>query len=78
MKLLLDQGLPRSTVTQLSNTGIEAVHVGEIDWTIERALPRVAGTFLLGCEIRKWELENRKEVGVSGRFLCDVRREERE
>lgn len=30
MKLLLDQGLPRSTVPQLSKTGIEAVHVGEI------------------------------------------------
>jgi predicted nuclease of predicted toxin-antitoxin system len=30
MKLLLDQGLPRSTVLQLSKTGIEAVHVGEI------------------------------------------------
>lgn len=30
MKLLLDQGLPRSTVSQLNKTGIEAVHVGEI------------------------------------------------
>jgi predicted nuclease of predicted toxin-antitoxin system len=30
MKLLLDQGLPRSTVSQLSKTRIEAVHVGEI------------------------------------------------
>jgi predicted nuclease of predicted toxin-antitoxin system len=30
MKLLLDQGLPRSTVSQLSKIGIEAVHVGEI------------------------------------------------
>jgi predicted nuclease of predicted toxin-antitoxin system len=30
MKLLLDQGLPRSTVTQLTKTGIEAVHVGQI------------------------------------------------
>src|SRR5215471_4784664 len=30
MKPLLDQGLPRSTVSQLTKTGIEAVHVGEI------------------------------------------------
>lgn len=30
MKLLLDQGLPRSTVSQLSKIGIEAVHVGGI------------------------------------------------
>ena len=30
MKLLLDQGLPRSTVVHLSKTGIEAVHVREI------------------------------------------------
>jgi predicted nuclease of predicted toxin-antitoxin system len=29
MKLLLDQGLPRSTVLHLSNAGIEAVHVGK-------------------------------------------------
>jgi len=30
MKLLLDQGLPRSTVLHLSHTSIEALHVGEI------------------------------------------------
>jgi len=30
MKPLLDQGLPRSTVSQLTKTGIEALHVGEI------------------------------------------------
>src|SRR5215469_10579082 len=29
MKLLLDQGLPRSTVLYLQNYGIEAVHVGD-------------------------------------------------
>src|SRR5260370_42427539 len=29
MKLLLDQGLPRSTVLYLSNAGIDAAHVGE-------------------------------------------------
>ena len=30
MKLLLDQGLPRSTVSLLSKIGIESVHVGEM------------------------------------------------
>ena len=29
MRLLLDQGLPRSTVLHLQNYGIEAVHVGD-------------------------------------------------
>ncbi|HLJ89884.1 MAG TPA: DUF5615 family PIN-like protein [Candidatus Angelobacter sp.] len=29
MRLLLDQGLPRSTVLYLHNHGIDAVHVGE-------------------------------------------------
>lgn len=29
MKLLLDQGLPRSTVLHLYNAGVEATHVGD-------------------------------------------------
>ena len=31
MKLLLDQGLPRSTVLLLRNVGMEAAHVGDRD-----------------------------------------------
>jgi predicted nuclease of predicted toxin-antitoxin system len=30
MKLLLDQGLPRSAATLLSNQGFDTIHVGEI------------------------------------------------
>lgn len=30
MRLLLDQGLPRSTVLHLHNAGIDAVHVGDV------------------------------------------------
>lgn len=31
MRLLLDQGLPRSTVERLSERGIEAVHTADVD-----------------------------------------------
>ena len=31
MKLLLDQGLPRSAADALREVGIDAVHVGDID-----------------------------------------------
>lgn len=33
MKLLLDQGLPRTVVSLLGEVGIEAVHVGEIGYS---------------------------------------------
>ena len=33
MKLLLDQGLPRSTVLELQKLSIDSVHVGEIGMT---------------------------------------------
>lgn len=32
MKLLLDQGLPRTAVSLLSEAGIEAVHVGDVGY----------------------------------------------
>ena len=31
MKLLLDQGLPRSAVASLSSVGVESIHVGDLD-----------------------------------------------
>ena len=36
MKLLLDQGLPRSTVQLLKNAGIDAVHTGDIGYATAR------------------------------------------
>lgn len=31
MKLLLDQGLPRSSAALLRETGIDTIHAGEVD-----------------------------------------------
>ncbi len=33
MKLLLDQGLPRSAASLLQNVGVDAIHTGDIDYT---------------------------------------------
>ena len=32
MKLLLDQGLPRSAASLLRNVGVDAIHTGDIDY----------------------------------------------
>ena len=47
MRLLLDQGLPRSTVLYLQNYGIEAVHVGDRGVLLEPFV-HVEGKVLLG------------------------------
>jgi predicted nuclease of predicted toxin-antitoxin system len=50
MKVLLDQGLPRSTVNHLAAAGIAAEHLGDVglayadDEAILDALPRAEGT----------------------------------
>jgi len=43
MRLLLDQGLPRSTVLHLRNKGIEAIHVGD------KGLATAADSKILDC-----------------------------
>ena len=43
MKLLLDQGLPRTTVKHLANAGIVAEHVGDL------GMARVADDVILGA-----------------------------
>jgi predicted nuclease of predicted toxin-antitoxin system len=43
MRLLLDQGLPRSTVLHLRDKGIEAIHVGD------KGLATAADSKILDC-----------------------------
>lgn len=60
MKLLLDQGLPRSTVGFLASAGIAAVHVGDLglskaddDTILEEARQQVAVAVTLDADFHR-------------------------
>jgi hypothetical protein len=58
MKLLLDQGLPRSSAAILREAGFDAVHAGEIS--------------LATAETRSDRLESEITLGVGGRVLVRI------
>ena len=73
MKLLLDQGLPRSTVLHLANAGIEAEHIGNLgmakasdELILDAARKRQATVVTLDADLSSSSCRHSRRFAIRG------------
>lgn len=72
MKLLLDQGLPRSAAKLLNAAGIEAVHVGEIGYATASDFAILEKAREDGCIVVTLDADFHSLMALSGAVLPSI------